>query len=130
MYFGKNVPGSAAFWRSKKAELYSWINHHIEKGRGAPNLFMTLSCAEYFWPDLKRILEEYILQAEGKSVNLELDHSTLNNVLNGYTLVVQEFFHLRVQEYFKKIGINVFGIKYYWGRFEFAKSRGQIHLHL
>jgi hypothetical protein len=24
----------------------------------------------------------------------------------------------------------VFGIKHYWGRFEFAKSRGQIHLHL
>lgn len=130
MYFGKSVPGSAAYWRSKKSELYSWINHHIEKGRGAPNIFMTLSCAEYFWPDLKRILEDFILHAEGRKVNLELDHSTLNNVLNDYTLVVQEFFHLRVQEYFKTIGINVFGIKYYWGRFEFAKSRGQIHLHL
>ena len=30
----------------------------------------------------------------------------------------------------KTIGLKVFGIKHYWGRFEFAKSRGQIHLHL
>lgn len=33
MYFGKTVPGTSAYWRSKKAELYSWINHHIEKKR-------------------------------------------------------------------------------------------------
>lgn len=53
---------------------------------------MTLSRAEYFWPDLKRILEKFILHAEGRKDNLELDHSTLNNVLHDYTLVVQEFF--------------------------------------
>ena len=130
MYFGKIVPGSSAYWRSKKAELYSWINHHIEKGRGAPNVFMTLSCAEYFWPDLKRLLEQYILLAENRKINLSLNHSELNRVLNDYTIVVQEFFHLRVEEYLKTIGFHVFGIKHYWGRFEFAKSRGQIHLHL
>jgi hypothetical protein len=47
MYFGKVVSGSNAYWRSKKAELYSWISHHIEKGRGPPNIFMTLSWAEF-----------------------------------------------------------------------------------
>lgn len=130
MYFGKVVPGSTAYWRSRKAELYSWINYHIEKGRGAPNIFMTLSCAEYFWPDLKRLLEEFILLAEKRKVDLSLNHSELNKALNDYTLVVQEFFQLRVDEYLKTIGFNVFGIKHYWGRFEFAKSRGQIHLHL
>jgi hypothetical protein len=56
MYFGKTIPGKSAYWRSKKAELYSWINHHIEK-RGIPTVFLTLSCAEYFWPDFKKILE-------------------------------------------------------------------------
>lgn len=25
---------------------------------------------------------------------------------------------------------DAYGIKYYWGRFEFANCRGQIHLHL
>jgi len=130
MYFGKNISGSSAYWRSKKAELYSWINYHIEKGRGAPNVFMTLSCAEYFWPDLKRLLQEYIFLCEGKEVDLDKDHAALNKALNDYAIVVQEFFHLRVNSFLKTIGLEVFGIKYYWGRFEFAKSRGQIHLHL
>jgi hypothetical protein len=53
MYFGKIIPGTASYWRSKKAELYSWINHHVEVGRGAPSIILTLSCGEYFWPDIK-----------------------------------------------------------------------------
>ena len=28
------------------------------------------------------------------------------------------------------VGKTIFHIKHYWGRFEFAVSRGQIHLHL
>jgi hypothetical protein len=115
MYFGKVVPGSTAYWRSRKAALYSWINYHIEKGRGAPNIFMTLSCAEYFWPDLKRLLEELILLTEKRKVDLSLNHSELNEALNDYTLVVQEFFQLRVDEYLKMIKLHVFGIKHYWG---------------
>ena len=130
MYFGKVVPGSNAYWRSKKAELYSWINHHIEKGRGPPNIFMTLSCAEYFWPDLKRLLEHYIYITEGTKVDLDVNLHKLHQALNDYTIIVQEFFQIRVDEFLKTIGLEVFGIKHYWGRFEFAKSRGQIHLHL
>jgi hypothetical protein len=70
LYYGKCVPGSASYWRSKKAELYSWINHHIEQRRGGPTLFLTLSCAEYFWPDLKRLLQDFVLQCEGKKNRL------------------------------------------------------------
>jgi len=130
MYFGKVVPGSNAYWRAKKAELYSWINHHIEKGRGPPNVFMTLSCAEYFWPDLKRLLETYIQLTEGVQVNLDLNINKLQKALNDYTIVVQEFFQIRVEKILKSIGFELLGIKHYWGRFEFAKSRGQIHLHI
>jgi hypothetical protein len=39
IYFGKIMPGAVAYWRSKKAEEYSWINHHVEQGRGAPSVF-------------------------------------------------------------------------------------------
>jgi hypothetical protein len=85
---------------------------------------MTLSCAEYFWPDLKRLLEEYILLAENRNVDLNLNHSDVNKVLNNYTVVVHDFFQIRVDEYLKTIGLHVFGMKKYWGRFEFAKLRG------
>jgi len=129
-YFNKSVHGTAAYWRSKKAELYSWINHHIDSGHGAPNLFITLSCAEYFWPDLKRLLQRHIYDCEGKVVNLETDRSALNHAVNDYSIVVQEFFQRRTKEFLDTIGLNLFGIEHYWCRFEFAKSRGQIHAHL
>jgi hypothetical protein len=82
MYFGKVVPGSTAYWRSRKAE--------------------------------------------NRKIDLTLNHSELNKALNDYVLMVQEFFQLRVDEYLKTIGLHVFGIRHFWGRFEFAKSRGQI----
>jgi hypothetical protein len=113
----------------KKAELYSWINHHIEKERGPPNIFMTSSCAEYFWPDLKKQLEHYIYITEGIKVDFDVTLHKLHQALNDYTIIVQEFFQIPVDEFLKTIGLE-FGIKHYWGRFEFAKSRGQIHLHL
>ena len=37
-------------------ELNSWINYHLEHKNGPPTLFITLSCAEYWWPDLKRLI--------------------------------------------------------------------------
>jgi len=114
----------------KNAELYSWINHHIEKGRGPPNIFMTLSCAEYFWPDLKKLLEKYIYLTGGVIVNLDSDIHKLHQALNNCTIIVQELFQECVYELIKIIGLEVFGIKHYWAGFEFVKSRGQIHLHL
>jgi hypothetical protein len=84
MYFGKIIPGSASYWQSKKAELYSWINHHVEKGRGAPSIFLTLSFAEYFWPDIKRILQDFIEANTRRRIDLNKDFRLLNQVLNDY----------------------------------------------
>jgi hypothetical protein len=93
MYFGKIIPGTAAYWRSKKAELYSWINHHVEQGRGAPSVFITLSCAEYFWPDIKCLLEEFILLTENRKVDLENNPNLLHQLLNDLSLIIQDYFH-------------------------------------
>jgi hypothetical protein len=57
-YYSERVRGSSSFWRSRQAELYSWINHHVKEGNGMPNFFITLSCAEYFWPDVLHLLNE------------------------------------------------------------------------
>jgi hypothetical protein len=51
-YYSQRLRGSSSYWRSRQAELYSWINHHVKEGNGMPNFFITLSCAEYFWPDV------------------------------------------------------------------------------
>ena len=55
-YFSRIIPGSDAYWREKKSELISWISNHIDLGNGAPSFFMTLSCAEYQWKDIERLV--------------------------------------------------------------------------
>jgi Helitron helicase-like domain at N-terminus len=55
-YFSQNVTGSAAYWRARKREVFAWINHHLEKGNGVPTFFITLSCAEYHWADIERLI--------------------------------------------------------------------------
>ena len=42
----------------------------------------------------------------------------------------KNFFQKRVELWLHTVGETVFGIKYYWVRYEFAPGRGQIHAHL
>ena len=55
--------------------------------------------------------------------------NTVKNV-NDFTIIVQEYFQKRVQNWLKTVGKKVFMIKHYWLRYEFAPSRGQIHTHM
>ncbi len=127
-YFGFRVSGSAGYWRQKRQEVYSWINHHVHLGHGAPSLFITLSCAEYYWPDIKRLIEERYRMA-----NLpvpDLAKPGTSRYINEFTLVIQEYFQIRVKHWLSTIGKTLFKIKHHWLRFEFAPGRGQIHAHM
>ena len=143
IFYSKRVRGSDSYWRAERAKLYTWISHHIEAGNGPPDIFMTLSCAEYFWPDMIRLLEERIWIAEGQNtvngtrcfrdgrkIDLTNNKTDRNKAINDYALVVQQFFIKRAEDFLNTVGKQVFGIEHYWGRIEFAKGRGQIHLHL
>jgi hypothetical protein len=50
--FAQNIKGSNSYWRSHNEDLEQWINHHVSRGHGSPTLFITLSCAKNWWPDL------------------------------------------------------------------------------
>ena len=143
IFYSKRVRGSDSYWRAERAKLYTWISHHIEAGNGPPDVFMTLSCSEYFWPDMLRLLEERIWIAEGQNmvdgkrcyrdgrkIDLSNNKTDRNKAINDYALVVQQFFIKRAEDFLNTVGKQVFGIDHYWGRIEFAKGRGQIHLHL
>ena len=54
----------------------------------------------------------------------------LTSILNDYTVVVQEYFQMRVEIWLQTVSKDVFGIKHYWVRYKFASGRGQIHAHL
>jgi hypothetical protein len=50
--------------------------------------------------------------------------------VNDYSTFIQEYFQSRVTNFLENYSKQVFGIEHYFARFEFAKSRGQIHVHL
>jgi Helitron helicase-like domain at N-terminus len=126
-YFSNRVTGSAAYWRARRNEVFSWINFHLEQKHGPPSFFITLSCAEYHWKDIERLIIDRCVKG-GISIP---DFSTRRAaIINEYTVVVQEYFQKRVQAWLDTVGKNVLKIKHHWLRFEFAPSRGQIHAHM
>jgi hypothetical protein len=134
-FSGQKIKGSDAYWRDKKKELDTWIMHHLEVGHGPPTLFLTLSCAELWWPDLKRLLCDFVKGTEDEYLadELEEEHkraTATKKLVEMYSLVVQEFFQIRLQNWLDTIGKDIFKIKHYYIRFEFAKGRGQIHAHI
>ena len=137
MFSCERVRGCSGFWRARKAEVNSWINHHVEAGHGPPSMFVTLSCAEYFWPDLSKLLKERYKMDPNYNKEIDIDDPTSKaaqtikfKLVNQYSAVVQEYFQKRTESYLATVGLEKMGIRYHWGRYEFAKSRGQIHMHL
>jgi hypothetical protein len=129
-YSSKRVKGSSQYWFQKRSELYSWVNHHIEAGNGVPNFFITLSCAENYWPDIIRLVQERMTIAGDDVSQCYLGSPKMSKILNDYSIVVQEYFQIRVKAWFETVGKSVFDIQHYWARYEFAPGRGQIHTHV
>ena len=109
-YFSRKIKGSPGYWRFKRSEVYSWINHHVAQKNGPPSLFMTFSCAEYFWEDIKRLLRERF-QSIGRRAPLHGNDSNVQ-VINDYTLVVQEYFQKRLKFWLQTVGKQIFKIKH------------------
>jgi hypothetical protein len=128
-YFYRLVPGSDSYWINKPADLVSWIGHHVEAGNGPPSLLLTLSCAEYHWKDIERFLNKR--RSIAGEPPLTLDSITEKvKAVNDYSIFIQQYFQARVTNFLENYANQVFGIEHYFARFEFAKSRGQIHVHL
>ena len=119
-YINQQIKGSTPYWHKKRAELYSWINHHVQMGNGPPMFFITLSCAEHYWPDIIRLIKERMELACEDSSGCYAGSPKMSKILNDYSLVVQEFFQQRVDLWLKTVGKQVFGIEHYWVRYEFA----------
>ncbi len=51
-------------------------------------------------------------------------------LVNQYTIVVQEYFERRVRVFLETVRKKILKIEYYWVCFKFVSSQGQIHAHL
>ena len=101
------------------------VEFMVNGKRGLPSFFITGSCAEFYFPPLRRRLEQHILQTTGEEVNHAEDNNTRFKDVQENTHVVVSYFDLRTQSYHEKVLNPVFGVSDYWYRYEFAKSRGQ-----
>jgi len=132
-YFARHIKGSDNYWRGKTQELESWITHHVTRGRGPPTFFMTFSCAENWWPDLRRLMAQLQKHAGNKEESKLLrnnDFNAMKRAVKRFPLYVNEFFMKRAKCFMKTVVKEALGIQHYWGRVEFAPGRGQIHLHM
>jgi len=134
IYFSSKIRGSDSYWRLKKSQLYTWTYWHIEQGHGPPTLFITLSCAEHYWPDIKRLLQDRINIADSSASTgdkpIQWTRSSTMKAVNQYSIVIQEYFITRVKDWMETFAKEVLKVKHYFVRFEFAKGRGEIHAHI
>jgi hypothetical protein len=77
-HFAQCVPGSESYWRNKRAELISWIGHHVKQGNGASYLLVTLSCAENHWQYIEKLLN---------------DRAKITGGLQSFLTILQKFCH-------------------------------------
>jgi hypothetical protein len=101
-----------------KEKVMDWINFHIESGNGPPTLFITLSCAEYFWGDLMKLLvDRFKMDNPGKEVpDIKNDITARVKLANDYMLDVQDFFQQRTKHFLEEVFGKTIGIKYYFAR--------------
>ena len=115
-YYSRNIKGNDNYWRSKTRELEGWIQHHVSRGRGPPTFFITFSCAENWWPDLRRILAQLERHA-GNELAAQLlesnDFKAMQKASKKYPLFVSDFFMKRLRYFMGTVLKDAFDIKHY-----------------
>jgi hypothetical protein len=109
LHYSSKIRGSPSYWKSQKFKVFSWANRLIELGK-LPTLFISLSCAELFWEDLKRLLYDrykYIPESQRPALETKAD---ILKAVKEYSIVVQEFFILKVRQWIETFGKDVFKI--------------------
>ncbi|CAG5002806.1 unnamed protein product [Parnassius apollo] len=107
----KNLRGSAAYWRSALSDLIAQI-----RCLGPPTYFVTLSCNDLYWKDMKRGL----LVSDGKQHidPDDIDIQETQRLIEMYPVVVSRHFMVRVNALmqFLKTDTEIFGgkVKDHW----------------
>ncbi len=131
--FSRNIKGSDNYWRSRTKYLQHWIMHHVARGLGPPTFFITLSCAENWWIDLRGLLAQLEDSAQNCSWAEAIRGESMiamSNASRRHPLFVNEYFMRRAKSFMSTVIKTALDIEHYWGRVEFAPGRGAICLHI
>lgn len=121
----KNLRGSAAYWRTAMNELLAQI-----RCLGPPQYFMTFSCNDLHWLDMKKAL--FIADGKPDVDPNDFDINEIQCLVEKFPVIVSRHFMIRVNALMKFLtNSNIFGSKLvdYWWRVEF-QNRGSPHLHM
>lgn len=114
--FNKGIKSTVAFWKSKCGELINMC-----KQLGSPQIFFTLSAADYHWPDLFKLI--------APNQNFEdLNEEMRKELMHKNPLITSYFFQYRMELFMKLILIPIFKVVDYCYRFEW-QGRGSTHAH-
>ena len=132
--YAANVKGTNPYWYDRHRDLDALVKFQVWKGRGLPSFFMTGSCAEFHHMELITHLQEFLRQKCAVD-NTEVpdvihDMTVRQKMVKRYSHIVVRFFMEKTKIWIEEILGPVYGVSTHYIRFEFAKSRGQIHFHL
>ena len=132
-YYSQSIRGTDGYWRNKTNELRSWIDFHVSRRHGPPTHFITLTCAENWWPDLRDIYADLERNA-GREDECRLieagNFQAMCRASRRHPLYVNQYFMMRAERFMDEYARHALELEYYWGRVEFAPGRGAIHLHI
>jgi ATP-dependent DNA helicase PIF1 len=117
MTFSSKIRGSQAYWYQRSRELLDMVDQI-----GLPTAFLTLSSADYHWPDLFRLIAN---QNEDISTLSEQRRRTLMHD-NPHTVAF--FFQARCDIFIDEVLTPLFKVVDLWHRYEW-QWRGSGHLH-
>jgi hypothetical protein len=132
-YFSRIIKGSNNYWCSCPDDLEQWINHHVGRRHAPPTVFISLSFAKNWWPDLRCLiyeLESIRGNYQKAQAIKEGSRKEMSNAVRKYSLFITDFFMKHVNLFMKTVMKNALQIEHYWGHVEFAPGRGAIHLHV
>ena len=127
----KNVRGTSMYYEEAKKNLMALLRQN-----GSPSAFLTLSCAEFDWPELlKEIVEtverrevtmEYVQNLPDKVKNKLISENVVQSTLH-FQKRVDKLFSLMKHKFFKG-STHTYHVSSYFYRVEF-QQRGAPHIH-
>jgi len=106
---------------------------HSYVNKVEPNLFHTVSHAEFHDPALRRVLARYAAQVESRpqaEEEIMNDSTAFHRAAQNYKPVVTHFFMAKLETWIITYLCPVLGLSHATGTIEFGTTRGAIHSHI
>jgi hypothetical protein len=127
----KNMRGTSMYYEESKKNLMALLRQN-----GCPSVFLTLSCAEFDWPELlkeiietvqrRKVSDEYIANLSQSAKNKIISENVVQSTLH-FQKRMDKLFHLMKDDFFDGTK-DVYHVSSYFYRIEF-QQRGAPHLH-